>query len=85
MRYLDLLLGNKPNMVLFKMRYPRRKLTKDEVFMLKDAIGHRLDTEDYTCRLPKLPKPRVRYKLSTVCLLKYNHNNDPLEMQTYWK
>lgn len=32
--------------------------------MLKAAIRHRLATEDYTCRLPRVPKPRVRYKLT---------------------
>lgn len=31
---------------------------------LKKQIRHRLATEDYTCRLPRVPKPRVRYKLT---------------------
>lgn len=31
--------------------------------MLKAAIRHRLATEDYTCRLPREPKARIRYKL----------------------
>lgn len=33
--------------------------------MLKAEIRHRLATEDYTCRLPKVKviKPYVRYKL----------------------
>lgn len=30
---------------------------------LKARINHRLATEDYTCRLPKPPKPRFRYRL----------------------
>ena len=43
---------------------PRTKISKREVGCLKDCIRHRLKTEDYTCRLPKV-KPRVRYKLTT--------------------
>lgn len=34
------------------------------IITLKAVIRHRLRTEDYTCKLPKL-KPRVRYKLRT--------------------
>lgn len=31
---------------------------------LKQRIRFRLKTEDYTCRLPRPAKPRVRYKLT---------------------
>jgi hypothetical protein len=43
-----------------------QKLTQDECDELKRDIVYRLDNEDYTCRLPRLPvqpKPRVRHKL----------------------
>src|SRR5260370_41085086 len=33
---------------------------------LKACIRTRLATEDYTCRLPKEDKPRIRYKLRKV-------------------
>lgn len=40
------------------------KLPQGKVNHLKAQIRHRLNTEDYTCRLPKdPPKPRYRYKL----------------------
>jgi len=38
-------------------------LRRKSQMRLKIAIRRRLNTEDYTCRLPR-PKPRVRYKLT---------------------
>lgn len=90
MRYFNLLIekltGSIPDMVQFKKRYPRRKLTEDEVFRLKDIIGHRLDTEDYRCRLPKVPKPRVRYQLRTLhCIfIRPVVDGEMLPPGTYW-
>lgn len=43
---------------------PRRIKLSAHTIDLKQQIKQRLATEDYTCRLPKVPKPRVRYKLT---------------------
>lgn len=52
------------NQVRNKMCNPRRKLPPGEADRLKNRINNRLRNEDYTCRLPKVKKPKVRYKLS---------------------
>ena len=48
---------------IFRSRMNERWVSKLETDRLKLRIMTRLLTEDYTCRLPKVPKPRIRYKI----------------------
>jgi uncharacterized membrane protein YcgQ (UPF0703/DUF1980 family) len=48
---------------------PKTKISKKESNRLKEQIRYRLRHEDYTCRLPRLPKPRIRYKLKKVKII----------------
>jgi len=50
-------------MLYFVLLRPKTKLSRREQNRLKAAIRKRLRTENYTCRLPKPAKPRVRYRL----------------------
>ena len=47
---------------------PRRQKRRNPK-KVKAEIRYRLRHEDYTCRIPKLSKPRIRYKLRKVAVI----------------
>lgn len=55
-----------------------RRMSQSNQQKLKRDIHWRLANEDYTCRLPKDPKPRVRYKLT---LMWYRGHDDNGKMR----